>query len=77
MKILRTTNQTMRQMVTSQLLAFHRHRRKALAVLMLKIVAVAVVVTVISFQLTSSLHVESNSRIAEGIVLLNNSFVNY
>ena len=59
MKILRTTNQTMRQLVTSHLLAFHRHRRKATAVLALKIVAAAALVAVISLQLTAILTEEA------------------
>jgi hypothetical protein len=45
----------MRQLVTSQLLAFHRHRRKAAAVLALKILAVAALVAVLSLQLTAIL----------------------
>ena len=53
MKILRTTKQTMRQVVTSQLHAFHRQRRKALAVLVVKMMAVAAIVAVISLQLTA------------------------
>jgi hypothetical protein len=45
----------MRQLVTSQLLAFHRHRRKAAAVLALKILAVGALVAVLTLQLTAIL----------------------
>jgi hypothetical protein len=51
----------MRQLVTSQLLAFHRHRRKAAAVLALKILAVGALVTVLSLQLTAILQQDQDS----------------
>jgi hypothetical protein len=51
----------MRQLVTSQLLAFHRHRRKAAAVLALKILAVAALVAVLSLQLTAILQQDQGS----------------
>jgi hypothetical protein len=51
----------MRQLVTSQLLAFHRHRRKAAAVLALKILAVAALVAVLSLQLTAILQQDQDS----------------
>jgi hypothetical protein len=50
----------MRQLVTSQLLAFHRHRRKATAVLAVKIVAVAALLVLISLQLTAILQQEES-----------------